>query len=179
MYKTQGLTLPKVVLANTLNSKGERPCDRYLYVILSRLRALLGLTLLQKLPSDPEHSSYKLGFDLMHAKRDMEKKQLNTIKLNQTLFQYFNMYTSTINNNINTTNTNLNNHININPINVYKSSNVIINNINSGNTQLNNTHTLPTIAQAPINQWQNQQIARLSLIEVYNQRMRSQQNKTQ
>jgi hypothetical protein len=57
-HKTQGLTMSQLILAATLNKRDMAPTNRYLYVVLSRLRSLQGLTLLQELPLHT-HSCYK------------------------------------------------------------------------------------------------------------------------
>ncbi|MDR3571261.1 MAG: hypothetical protein P4L81_03615, partial [Candidatus Pacebacteria bacterium] len=67
-----GLTMSRLIVAATLNRRNGNVAPRYLYVVLSCLRSLAGLTLLQELPSDPNHSAYKIGADLLARLRDLE-----------------------------------------------------------------------------------------------------------
>lgn len=81
-HKTQGLTLPKLILAATLNRMGKAPTDRYLYVVLSRLRGLEGLTLLQLLPHH-SHKCYAHSANLTAELKRLEKLEQETVTSNR------------------------------------------------------------------------------------------------
>jgi hypothetical protein len=78
-HKTQGLTLPKLILASTTGSGRGKPIERFLYVVLSRLKSLEGLTLLQALPADPHHSAYALGKNLIQELCRLSRVEAATI----------------------------------------------------------------------------------------------------
>jgi len=88
-HKTQGLTLPKLILSSSSllphtgvgGNKGSRGApQRFLYVVLSRLRALSGLTLLQPLPLDPGNKLYSLGAELESEVRRLSKLERKTLQ---------------------------------------------------------------------------------------------------
>jgi hypothetical protein len=79
-YKTQGRTMPQLILASTLDNRNRPPAQRFLYVVLSRLQSLKGLVLLQRLPFDPNHSSYSLGDDLKNEIVRLARVEATTIQ---------------------------------------------------------------------------------------------------
>jgi hypothetical protein len=79
-YKTQGRTMPQLILASTLDNRNRPPAQRFLYVVLSRLQSLKGLVLLQRLPFDPSHSSYSLGDDLKNEITRLARVETTTMQ---------------------------------------------------------------------------------------------------
>lgn len=83
-HKTQGLTIPRLILAQTLSKT-----PRYLYVVLSRLKSISGLQLLAPLPSNPVHgvhSAYKRGVELEQELKRLTKLECETFTNNAAFF---------------------------------------------------------------------------------------------
>jgi hypothetical protein len=85
--------MSKMILASTLNQRLRNPAPRHLYVVLSRLRSLSGLTLLQQLPPKPNYAAYALGKDIISELRRLADLERVTICIQEakSLGQLFNI----------------------------------------------------------------------------------------
>jgi hypothetical protein len=88
-HKTQGLTLSKLILASTTAPNGRTTTARFLYVVLSRLRSLAGLTLLQPLPQNPNHAAYKIGAPLIAELSRLTRLESSTLDRSASLARQF------------------------------------------------------------------------------------------
>jgi hypothetical protein len=91
-WKLQGLTLKKLVVASTLNRQNRNIAPRYLYVVLSRLKSLEGLILLQPLPQNPSHTAYKLGKDLIGETKRLQDLEAQTAYRARELMKLFRVH---------------------------------------------------------------------------------------
>jgi hypothetical protein len=80
-HKTQGLTLTQMILAET-----QSPTARFLYVVLSRLKKLSGLQLLQRLPMSPRDRAYSRGEELEKELARLHALELDTARSNGDFF---------------------------------------------------------------------------------------------
>jgi hypothetical protein len=80
-HKTQGLTMTQMILAET-----QSPTARFLYVVLSRLKKLSGLQLLQPLPMSPRDRAYSRGEELEKELARLHALELDTARNNGDFF---------------------------------------------------------------------------------------------
>jgi hypothetical protein len=91
-HKTQGLTMPSMVLASHKSNT-----KRFLYVALSRVKKSTDLHLLNSLPEDIENRIYQPGEQLAKELKRLHEKEKQTLEKSNALFNTIRTDTSDIN----------------------------------------------------------------------------------